>query len=274
MTTIRVAAVQMTSGPDREANLAEAAEHVAAAAGAGAELVALPELVSVLGRRADLVAAAEPLAGPTTAWAAEEARRHGVWLVAGSFVERHDDGRLTNTSCLVSPTGDLVATYRKIHLFDVDVPGAEYRESSTFAPGEDVVVADAGPLRVGMAVCYDLRFPELFRILALRGATVVVLPSAFTARTGPAHWEVLVRARAVEDQVFVVAPGQCGTSPGALAWHGHSLVVDPWGTVLADGGDRPGHVVADLDLDRLADVRARLPSLANRRPTTYRWPGP
>ena len=272
MTTVRAGAVQMTSGPDRDANLAEAARHVAACAAEGAQLVALPELVSVLGRRADLVAAAEPLDGPTITWAAAQARQHGIWLVAGSFVERHADGRLTNTSCLLSPDGDRAATYRKIHLFDVDVPGAAYRESATFAAGDEIVVTDAGAARLGLSVCYDLRFPELFRLLALGGATVVTLPSAFTARTGPPHWEVLVRARAIEDQVFVVAPGQCGTSVGALAWHGHSLIVDPWGEVLADGGTDPGHVVADLDLGRVAEVRAQLPSLANRRPGAYRWP--
>lgn len=262
----------MTSGPDRDANLVEAERHVEACVGDGADLVALPELVSVLGRRSDLEAGAEALDGPTTTWARGLAARHGIWLVAGSFVERHADGTLTNTSCLVSPAGELTAMYRKVHLFDVDVPGATYRESSTFSPGTELVTAGAGPLEVGLSVCYDLRFPELYRILALRGATLVVIPAAFTARTGPAHWEVLVRARAIEDQVFVLAPGQCGTTEGALDWHGHSLVVDPWGEVLADAGRGPGHVTALLDLDRLREVRSQLPSLSGRRPGAYDWP--
>ena len=271
-----LALVQTDPGPDKSLNLERTFALIDEAAASGADWVCRPETFHCRGPNEVKLATAEPVPGPLTEALTAAAKRHGIWLHAGSFNERTAGATKTwNLSLLFDPEGRQVAAYRKIHLFDVVVDGqVKAMESVRNRPGGDVVVADAPLGPIGMTICYDLRFPELFRILALRGATVVVLPSAFTARTGPAHWEVLVRARAVEDQVFVVAPGQCGTSPGALAWHGHSLVVDPWGTVLADGGDRPGHVVADLDLDRLADVRARLPSLANRRPTTYRWPGP
>jgi predicted amidohydrolase len=219
-------------------------------------------------------AAAEPLDGPTLAWAAEQASTLGVHLVAGSFVERDAD-RLFNTSCLVGPDGELVAAYRKVHLFDVGVHGAATRESDTFSAGAGPVVASlgAGGPGLGLSVCYDLRFPELYRIEALMGAHVVTVPAAFTRATGEPHWELLVRARAVEDQVGIVAAAQWGTSPDGIVRHGHALVVDPWGRVLADAGpEGDGLAVADLDLVDLDAVRARLPSLANRRPEAYPWP--
>ena len=281
MPTVRAAVAQLTSGPDRDANLAVAADLVARAAGDGAELVVLPELLPALGPGAVLRAAVEPFDGPTLAWARDLAGAHGLWLVAGSFLaEAPDDpgGRAHNTSCLLAPDGSLAATYRKVHLFDVDVPGATFRESTTMAPGEDVVVAEAGALTLGMDVCYDLRFPEVFRIQALRGATALVLPSAFTAATGPPHWEVLLRARAIEDQCFVLAAAQVGTTPPDLRWHGHAMIVDPWGRILAEApgpeDPTPTVVVADLDLDEQARIRTRLPSLANRRPSAYTWPPP
>ncbi len=271
---MRVAAVQMWSGPDPDENRARAADLVASAATDGAELVVLPELFTNLGRTAELRAGAEPLHGTTVGWAAEVARRHGCALVAGSFVERDGD-RLFNTSCLLGPDGALLASYRKVHLFDVDVPGARSRESDTFSAGAGPVVAplgDGGP-SVGLTVCYDLRFPELYRLEALEGALVVTVPAAFTAATGPAHWELLLRARAVEDQVAVVAGAQRGTSPDGVARHGHALVVDAWGRVLADAGpEGDGVAVADIDLDAIAEVRRRLPSLEARRPDAYPWP--
>jgi len=271
-----VAALQTWCGPDRQENLDRAADLVAAAADDGADLVVLPELFAALGRDADMRAAAEPLEGPTLAWASALAARHGIDLVAGSFVEADGD-RLFNTSCLVGPDGALVAAYRKVHLFDIGVPGAASRESETFAAGPGPVVAPVGPLAsptvLGMTVCYDLRFPELFRIEALLGARLVTVPAAFTRATGEPHWELLLRARAVEDQVGVVAAAQWGTSPDGIVRHGHALVVDPWGTVLADAGpEGDGMAVADLDLAELEAVRRRLPSLANRRPEAYPWP--
>ena len=280
--TVRAGAVQLTAGPDKAANLLWAHELVNQCVDDDAELVVLPEYFGCMGPGPVLRDAAEPFDGPTLAWAAEQARGHGIWLLAGSFVERlPGTDRTANTSCLLDPTGAVVAAYRKVHLFDCDVPGAEFHESAVVEPGDELVVADAGPLHVGMSVCYDLRFPELYRILALRGADVCVVPAAFTARTGPPHWEVLLRARAIENQCFVVAAGQQGSSGPGLAWHGRSMIIDPWGTVLAaaprsdevDDAGRDGCVVvADLDLGRVAEVRAQLPSLANRRPTAYRWP--
>jgi predicted amidohydrolase len=270
---MRVAAVQLTSTPDRARNLAAAGDLVDGAVGAGAELVALPELFNGWGSAAELRAGAEPLDGPTIEWARGRAARHGIWLLAGSIVERVEGSdRHHNTSCLVAPDGELAAVYRKVHLFDVDVGGRAYRESETVLAGDELVVAPAGPLTLGLNVCYDLRFPEQFRAQALAGATAVTLPSAFTAATGKDHWEPLVRARAIENQVYVIAPDQCGRSTPELAWHGRSMIVDPWGVVLAQAPDRECFVVADLDLDALADVRRRVPSLANRRPDVYGRP--
>ena len=203
--------------------------------------------------------------------------------MAGSFPERTGaaDGRLANTSCLVGPDGTTLAVYRKIHLFDVALRGVEFRESDTIAPGDEAVVVplalpeggdDTVRPVLGLTLCYDLRFPELYRVLALGGATVVAVPAAFTATTGPAHWEILLRARAVEDQVFVIGAGQVGDLPAGMPrCHGHSMIVDPWGTVLAERDDpSPGVALADLDLRFPGEVRARLPVLANRRPGAYR----
>ena len=262
---MRVAAVQMCSTPDKEHNLALAQSLATEAVGGGAELVALPELFHLWGSAAELRAGAEPLDGPAVTWAREFAAEHGVVVVAGSIVERGAGNLLHNASTLIDAHGELVAVYRKIHLFDVDVPGAAHRESATITPGAAVVVADAGPLRLGMATCYDLRFPELFRALLDRGATAVVLPSAFTAATGKDHWEPLLRARAIENQVFVIAPNQRGSSNAKLHWHGRSMIVDPWGVVLAQAPDRDCVISAELDLDALEGVRTRLPSGIHRR---------
>jgi predicted amidohydrolase len=268
---MRAAAVQMEVSDDKDRNLATADRLVTRAAADGARLVVLPELFNLLGRAEVLRAGAEPLDGPTLTWAADAARAHDLWLVAGSITERIDGAdRTFNTSCVLSPAGDRIATYRKIHLFDNDVDGAAYHESATVAPGDEIVsVALTDELTLGLAVCYDLRFPELFRALAVDGAHVVTLPSAFMARTGVDHWDPLVRARAIENQVFVVAPGQIGEVTPSLPLWGHSMIVDPWGTVLAAAPDGEHVVCADLDLVAQADVRRRLPSLANRRPDLY-----
>lgn len=278
---MRAAAIQTTAGTDREANLDAAGALVEDAVAAGAGLVVLPEYFSVSGTPDVLRAGAESLDGPTVTWASALAARLGIHLVAGSFPEvpREVDGRLSNTSCLLGPDGSLLAVYRKIHLFDVVLAGVDFRESDTFAPGREACVAPLGPAVdgrpapvLGLSLCYDVRFPELYRMLALDGATVVAVPAAFTAVTGPVHWELLLRARAVEDQVFVIGAGQVGRLPrGMPSCHGHSMIVDPWGVVLAERTDpTPGFVVAELDLERLADVRARLPVLANRQPAAYR----
>jgi deaminated glutathione amidase len=270
---LRAAAVQLNSNEDRGRNLAIAERLIRRAAADGAELAVLPEKFNVLGTPEQLAAGAETLEGPTMAWARALAGELGIWLVAGSIVERCEDGRLRNSSPLVSPAGDLVAVYRKIHLFDVEVDGVAYRESDVEAPGEKIVVADAADLPLGLAVCYDLRFPELFRIMAVRGARAFSLPAAFTVPTGRAHWEILVRARAIENQAFLLAAGQVGHHPGDHESHGHSLIVDPWGTVLAAAANEPEQVLmADLDLDEQDRIRAKLPALAHRRPAAYRWP--
>ena len=270
---MRAAAVQMNSKQDKQGNLATAERLVRAAVDDGATLVVLPEKFNVLGTHEQLVEGAEPLDGPTIGWARQLARELAVDLVAGSIAERREGrDKLANTSVHVGPDGELRATYRKIHMFDVVVGGREYRESATEEPGDEIVTSEAGDVGLGLTVCYDLRFPELFRILAVRGARVLTVPSAFTAVTGAAHWDTLVRARAIENQAFVVAADQVGVHPGGNESYGGSQIVDPWGDVLAraDGGEC--FVAADLDLARQDEVRATLPSLANRVPSAYRWP--
>ncbi|MHB1424992.1 MAG: carbon-nitrogen hydrolase family protein [Gemmataceae bacterium] len=267
---MRVAAIQLTSTADRERNLEMAAKFIAAAAGDGARLIVLPEMFNVLGDADVLRAGAEPLDGPSLRWAGEQARRHGVWLVAGSIMERvAGQERIFNTSCLFDTEGKQRATYRKIHLFDCDVAGASYRESATVMPGRDIVRTEADGVSLGLSICFDLRFPELFRVLALDGARTIALASAFTERTGRDHWEVLVRARAIENQVFLIAANQVGASTPKLRWFGRSTIVDPWGVVLAQAPDREGYIVADLDFAAQERIRAQLPSLANRRLEVY-----
>jgi predicted amidohydrolase len=270
---MRVAAVQLNSTDDKARNLETAERLVRAAAADGAALVALPEKWSILGDPDALRAGAEPLDGPTLTAAAAWARELGIHLVAGSVAERLPGGdRLANTSVLLGPDGDQLAVYRKIHLFDVDVGGVAYRESALEDAGEELVTAPVGDVELGMEICYDVRFPELSRILALRGARLITLPSAFTRPTGSGHWEVLVRARAIENQVFVVAAGQIGQAPPHYDSWGHSMIVDPWGVVLAEAPDEECFVAADLDLAEQDRVRETLPALANRRPAVYEWP--
>ena len=268
---MRVAAIQLTSTADRSRNLESAEKLIAAAADDGARLIVLPEMFNVLGDTEVLRAGAEPLDGPSLRWSGERARRHGVWLVAGSILERvTGQTRLFNTSCLFNPDGEPQATYRKIHLFDCEVPGASFHESATVMPGRDIVRTEVDGVSLGLSICFDLRFPELFRILALDGARLIALASAFTERTGRDHWNVLVRARAIENQVFVIAANQVGASTLKLRWFGRSMIVDPWGVVLAQAPDRECHIVADLDFGEQERMRAQLPNLANRRPETYR----
>ncbi len=270
---MRAAAIQLNATEDKDRNL-ETAEHlVRGAASDGAWLVVLPEKWTVFGGSEAIVGGAETLDGPSISAARAWARELGVVLLAGSFPERVEGReRLSNTSVLISPDGEIAATYRKIHMFDVDVGGVAYRESDSEEPGEVSVVGAVAGIEIGLTVCYDLRFPELYRILALRGARVITVPSAFTLETGRDHWEVLVRARAIENQLFVVAADQVGEAPPHYRSYGRSMIVDPWGVVLACAPDGEGHVTADLDLDRLEHVRTTLPSLANRRPGSYDWP--
>ena len=272
---MRVAAVQLNSNGDKARNLAAAERLVRAAAADGAELVALPEKWNLLADGAELVAGAEPLDGPSLSGAREWARDLGIHLLAGSISERAGEGeRASNTSVLIGPDGEDLAVYRKIHMFDVDAGGVSYRESAHEQAGSEVVAAPVGDLVAGLTVCYDLRFPELFRILALRGARLILVPSAFTLATGRDHWEVLLRARAIENQLFVLAPNQIGEAPPHYSSFGRSMIVDPWGVVLATAPDEECFVAAELDFAVLDRVRESLPSLANRRPGAYAWPQP
>ena len=274
---MRAAAVQLNSTENRDRNLAAAEDLVRGAAADGAGLVVLPERADVRGDNDDYARAAAPVDHhPTVEWAQRLAKELRIDLVPGSFVERREGrDKHANTSVHVGPDGEVKAIYRKIHLFDVEVGDREYLESDTQEPGDEIVVSDlVDGTPIGLTVCYDVRFPELYRIQALRGARVVTVPANFTRVTGEAHWEVLLRARAVENQAFVVAAAQFGEHPHDMGdTYGNSMIVDPWGTVLARLEDRrEGYVVADLDLARQDDLRAKLPSLANRVAGAYHWP--
>jgi predicted amidohydrolase len=273
---VRAAAVQLNANEDTDRNLERADRLVRDAAAPGAELVVLPEKWTVLGTREHMAAGAQGLDGKAISWARATAAQLGIDLVAGSLFEHVQDAEKGfNTSVHVGPDGEIQSVYRKIHLFDVEVDGAVYAESSTEDPGDEIVVTElANGLKLGMSVCYDLRFPELYRILALREAELLTVPAAFTLPTTRDHWEVLVRARAIENQCFVIAANQIGDHPGGLRSGGRSLIVDPWGLVLATAPDTECAIVADLDFDNLRDIRRRLPSVARRRPEAYAWEQP
>ncbi len=264
---MRVALVQLRSSADAAANLAAIEAGIAEAAAQGARLVALPENATLLAPAPLKRASAERLDGPTCQRLGVLARRYQVWLNLAGFPERTDDPtRPANTSLLFAPDGLLVATYRKIHLFDLDLPELSLRESASTTPGDRVTVHPVDGIPVGLAICYDLRFPEMFRALVTRGARVLLIPSAFTVPTGKAHWEVLLRARAIENQCFVIAAAQSGSHPGSdRVSYGHGLAVDPWGRVLVDQGEGEGVAVVDLDFAEQARVRRGLPALAHAR---------
>jgi len=268
---VRAGAVQLNSTEDSDRNLETADRLVRAAVAAGAELVALPEKWSVLGTPEQIAAGAQPLDGRAIGWARGIARELGIDLVAGSIAERVEGHEKTfNTSVHIRPDGEPAGVYRKIHMFDVEVDGVRYRESEREEPGEEIVVSElAGGVRLGMSVCYDLRFPELYRALAGAGAEILAVPANFLERTGRDHWEVLLRARAIENGAYVIAPAQIGSSSGVAA-HGRSMVIDPWGTILAQAADEVAIIHAELDLERVASIRSQIPVLANRRPAAIR----
>ena len=268
MRALRVSLVQMEARDDVASNLARAAE-LAAEAAVGSDLVILPEYVQFRGSAAGFRASAAAVPGPTTAPFAALAAANGCWILAGSHAEASDDAaRPYNTAVLFDRSGALAATYRKLHLFDVSVDdGPSDLESARVTPGDRAVVASVDGFGLGLAICYDLRFPELFRALSLAGAQMLALPAVFTAQTGRDHWEPLLRARAIENGAFVLAAGACGAGgPGAIPAWGHSMVVDPWGRVIAQAGDSEGIVRAELDLDLVSAARRQIPALANRRP--------
>ncbi|MEV8509480.1 carbon-nitrogen hydrolase family protein [Actinoplanes sp. NPDC051475] len=263
---MRVAVCQLNARDDRTRNLAVARDLLGRAAAAGATLAVLPEYVDYLGPGGGLPKP-EPVDGEFAAFFAEAARDLGIWVHAGSFHEVGPDAdRTFNTSLIFSPAGELTATYRKIHLYDVELPGrVSYHESRTVAPGDRTVVTEIDGVPTGLSICYDLRFPELYRRLAVEGAKILVVPAAFMMHTGRDHWEVLLRARAIENQCYVVAAGQIGDHEPQRTCFGRSMIVDPWGTVVAQAPDAVGIVTADLDLQRLEEIRTDLPSLRNRR---------
>ncbi|MCA9511504.1 MAG: carbon-nitrogen hydrolase family protein [Myxococcales bacterium] len=263
---MRVALVQLSSTDDVECNLAAARAGIDEGVAAGAAFVALPEAFAFLRREGARIPEPGALATRVAGWLSEVARERGVWLLGGSIPEPSRDGRLHNTTLVLAPDGRVAGRYRKIHLFDVDLDGSgRFRESDVYAPGRDPIVVATPFGGVGLSICYDLRFPELYRRLVDAGARWLCVPSAFTRETGAAHWEVLLRARAIESQCFVLAPAQCGHHGPDRASFGHSLVVDPWGGVLARAGDEPTVLVADCDPAAIERARRAVPSLRNRR---------
>jgi predicted amidohydrolase len=272
MTAILAACAQLTSTADVSRNLATCRRLIEAAAARGAKLAVLPENFAFVGaKEQDKFAVAEPLdearPGPILASLAAAAKATGLWIVGGGMPEASPDpNKVWNTAVVIRPDGSLAARYRKIHLFDVDIPGgAQFKESGTVAPGDAVVTTKLPWFTLGLSICYDLRFPELYRRLVAEGAQVIVVPAAFTLHTGKDHWRPLLTARAIENQVYVLAPGQFGRPFENRACWGHSLIVDPWGAVLAEAGDRECAIVAELDLELQAKVRRELPCLGHRR---------
>jgi predicted amidohydrolase len=269
--TFRAACIQTTATPDLDHDIGVLARLVTAAARDGARFVATPEYCAGLDTREGRmypVAHAEA-DHPVLPAMQSLARQFGIWLLIGSAGVRAPDGRIFNRSFMLDPSGAIVARYDKIHLFDVDLgEGRVYRESATIAPGATAVIAPCVEGSIGLSICYDIRFPALYRAYGHAGAEMIAAPAAFTKLTGEAHWHVLQRARAIENGAYVISPGQCGMLAGGAQCYGHSLIVDPWGRVLADGGDAPGFIAADIDLEQVRDTRRRIPSLRHDRAFT------
>lgn len=258
--TLKVAAVQLSSQDDKKQNIEKALELIGDARESGAKLVALPEMFNCYSTLEEMVKRAEPVPGPTISTLAQEARRHGLYILCGSIIEATTDGKCFNTSVIIGPEGNILAIYRKIHLFDIDIPGkVRFKESDKILPGNETVTVNVNGWTVGLAICYDLRFPEIFSNLTSKGAELILIPSAFSAHTGKDHWEVLIRARAIENQVFIMAPNRSGTSRNNIATYGHSLIVDPWGAVLSQALEKECIISSKLDAGILEDVRKRLP---------------
>ena len=265
--SITAAAVQMNSGEDKQANLARATQLIEEAAQGGAQLVALPEMFNCLGRFSNVVQNAETIPGLTSQAMSQLALRLRVTLLAGSICERSEiEGKGYNTSLLFSPSGDILAKYRKVHLFDVDLPNrVAITESTWIVAGNETVTAETPCGNLGLSICYDLRFPELYRRLADQRVEIILVPAAFTMTTGRDHWEILLRARAIENQAFIIAPNQWGRHGQELTTYGNSMIVDPWGRILARADDGEGMALAALDFQRLTEFREQIPALAHRR---------
>jgi predicted amidohydrolase len=271
---LNVAVIQMNSQADKGANIAAALDLIDRAAARGARLVALPEVWPYLGPDDATRDQSETIPGPITKVLAQRARQHGIYIHGGSIYEkRPGDPGMYNTTVVLDPTGEIIARYSKIHMYDVVLDGvAKFQESATVTPGDEIAITEIDGIPVGLTICYDLRFPELFRILALKGAQAIMLPAAFTLTTGKDHWETLIRARAIENGLYMIAPAQWGTHPPGNWCYGRSMIVDPWGTVLTTAADGVGIAHATVDPSRVATVRRQIPSLANRRPGAYAWP--
>lgn len=271
MTSFLAAAIQMTSGDDVAANIAQAEPLVAQAAARGAKLVALPENAFYMRREGTAAAGDVAMAQHAgIAWAQQAAKQHGIYLLVGSIRALESGGKPFNRSVLIAPTGAVAATYDKLHLFDVTLPdGNSYAESSQALAGDAATVVPTALATLGLSICYDLRFPQLYRSMALAGAEILTVPSAFTRPTGQAHWHVLLRARAIENAAYVIAPAQAGTHPGGRETYGHTLIVDPWGSVIAEAqSDEPQVVLAEIDLEKVKQVRAQIPVLSHHRAFT------
>jgi predicted amidohydrolase len=273
MKRIRVAAVQMDSQDDKKANLGKATKLIEEAVSQGAQLVGLPEYFNFIGPESREFEEAETIPGPTTKFLSDIARKHNIWLHGGSILEKVEGhNKMFNTCTFFNTKGEMIAKYRKIHLFDVEVKGGPAMiESLTKESGGKVVVCETDLGRIGLSICYDMRFPELYRIMALQGATMMFVPSEYTLYTGKDHWEPILRARAIENQCFIIAPAQIGIKP-LFQTYGRSLVIDPWGTVIAKAPDEETCILAELDMEYLERVRRQIPSLKNRKPAAYQWP--
>ena len=268
-TPLRAACVQLNAARPLDDVLATAGDLVERAAASGATLVVLPEKWNAIGPKERMLEAAEDLSGPTVSAMQGWAREHGVWLVGGSISERLEgESRIRNLSLAFDPAGSLVGAYRKLHMFDVEIDGRAVRESATDRPGDELTIADLAGWPVGLTVCYDLRFPELYRALAVAGAEVFTVPAGFMLHTGRDHWEILLRARAIENGAYVIAPNQHGAWDGNRMF-GRSMIIDPWGVVIANASDGDGICVADLDPARVDAARRQLPVLSHRRPEVY-----
>ncbi len=271
---LKIAVLQINTREHPAENLAQVEHWLDQAAAMGAQLACLPEFWSYLGPYSGFDQAAQTIPGPFIERLQAKARQHHMLVHGGSIVERHPDlpTRFYNTSVLIDQAGEIVARYRKIHLFDVDLAnGEKHYESARIEPGHEIVTAEISGVTFGLTICYDLRFPELYRLLTLRGAQVLFVPACFTLHTGRDHWEVLLRARAIENLCYVVAPAQVGSYPPGRQSFGRSMIVDPWGLVLAQAPDLPGVTMAEIDLEAIERARAQIPALTNRRPQVYTW---
>ena len=264
------AAIQLDSQEDKKENLKAVASFIDEAAGRGAKLVGLPECMAYCGREEGVRESAEAIGGETTQLLCEKAKKHGIWLQGGSINEKVEgEKRVYNTTIFVNPKGEVAALYRKVHMFDVEVTsGPSYKESNAILPGNEIVVADTDLGKIGLSICYDIRFPELYRIMVDKGAQLFFASAAFTLFTGRDHWEPILRVRAIENATYMIAPGQMGKKT-TLQMQGKSIIIDPWGNVVAKASDYPGVIVAEIDLDHVDDARKQIPSLKNRRVDVY-----